>query len=268
MLFRATSESSIMLRKESEPNLQGSVLVHASCPFCRGQRISQQFQRPGGAGYLVVLHALTLTPSMAPFSLLTLRVPPPNTAFRPLSAARGIRSFCPQEPEPQKLCPNRSVPTKTPPLTLTSSLNLGSSLEVGLIIVRSSFSSAGDKGDRVSVSGGGRLSRGSQLPSHSRGDELRAENLAISSGRVSQTALHWPCSQSHRPGAVADCGNCLPDGDGPSSRLHLFLKGIRSCSVILSLMPHRLPPFGETLGEGTMHTGLNRLRGEAARSRY
>lgn len=25
-------------------------------------------------------------------------------------------------------------------------------------------------------------------------------------------ALHWPCIQSHSPGAVADCGNCLPEG--------------------------------------------------------
>lgn len=72
---------------------------------------------------------------------------------------------------------------------MTSSLNLGSSLEVGSITVRSSFSSVGTKDRRVSVGGG------SWLPSHRWGDREQRHPQGL--------LTEQPCSQAHGRGGRA-----------------------------------------------------------------
>lgn len=72
------------------------------------------------------------------------QVPAPDAAPRPLSPARRVPCFRHESLTPESFAPTGAF-QPSPLLTLTSSLNLGSSLEVGSIIVRSSFSSAEDK---------------------------------------------------------------------------------------------------------------------------
>ena len=85
--------------------------------------------------------------------------------------------------------PSQDTPARRLTLTLTSSLNLGSSLEVGSITVRSSFSSVGTKDRQVSVGGG------SWLPSHRWGDREQRRPQGL--------LTEQPCSQAHGRGGRA-----------------------------------------------------------------
>ena len=85
--------------------------------------------------------------------------------------------------------PSQDTPTRRLTLTFTSSLNLGSSLEVGSITVRSSFSSVETKDRRVSVGGG------SWLPLHGWGDREQRHPQGL--------LTEQPCSQAHGRGGRA-----------------------------------------------------------------
>lgn len=183
------------------------------------------------------------------------QVPAPDAAPRPLSPARRVPCFRHESLTPESFAPT-GVFQPSPFLTLTSSLNLGSSLEVGSIIVRSSFSSAEDKsqGQRLQEQ---QTPRGAGVGAGissllKQGDGPRAENLVISPARMSHTAPRPLCIKSHSPGRVGDHGNCPhPKGRRGILTPSLPPKGDTvTCYHSAGLAPHRLSSFGRICGTG------------------